>query len=159
LARLRTRLFSLHAARNVLHLSGQYAWLYSIALLPLATVFAIEFTMPVWTAILAALMLRERLNRGRLVMLVLGIAGVCIILKPGVAAIEPATLVMLGGAFVYACSLIATKRITREDSTYAVLFYMQVVQLPLGLVLAWPVWVIPEPGALPWIVAVGVCGL
>jgi len=158
-ARLRTRLFPLHLFRNVLHLLGQYTWIYAIALLPLATVFAIEFTMPVWTAILAALVLGERLNQGRIVMLVLGLAGVALILKPGLAAIQPAALVMLGGAFVYACSLIATKRITREDSTYAVLFYMQVVQLPLGFILAWPVWVMPAPAALPWIVAVGACGL
>src|SRR5262245_5922317 len=156
---LRTRLFGLHFVRNMFHLSGQYAWIYAIAFLPLATVFAIEFTMPVWTAILAALVLGERLNQGRIVMLVLGLAGVALILKPGVAAIQPAALVMLGGAFLYACSLIATKRITREDSTYAVLFYMQVVQLPLGFIFAWPVWTPPAAGALPWLVAVGACGL
>jgi len=158
-ARLRTRLFPLHLFRNVLHLLGQYTWIYAIALLPLATVFAIEFTMPVWTAILAALVLGERLNQGRIVMLVLGLAGVALILKPGLAAIQPAALVMLGGAFVYACSLIATKRITREDSTYAVLFYMQAIQLPIAFVLALPVWVTPAALDLPWIVAMGACGL
>src|SRR5215831_14034692 len=75
---LRTRLFGLHFVRNMFHLSGQYAWIYAIAFLPLATVFAIEFTMPVWTAILAALILGERLNPGRMVMLVLGLVGVAI---------------------------------------------------------------------------------
>ena len=42
LGRLRTRRFGLHVLRNVLHLGGQYAWVYAIAMLPLATVFAIE---------------------------------------------------------------------------------------------------------------------
>src|SRR5437899_13094760 len=42
LGRLRTRRFGLHVVRNVLHLGGQYAWVYAIAMLPLATVFAIE---------------------------------------------------------------------------------------------------------------------
>jgi len=158
-ATLRTRIFHLHVGRNLLHLLGQYSWIYAIALLPLATVFAIEFTMPVWTAVLAALFLGERLNRHRVVMLVLGFAGVLIILKPGVVAIHPASLVMLGGAFIYACSLIMTKRMTRDDSTFAVLFYMQAIQLPICFVLAWPVWVTPQVADIPWIATMGACGL
>jgi drug/metabolite transporter (DMT)-like permease len=156
---LRTRLFGLHFVRNLFHLSGQYAWIYAIAFLPLATVFAIEFTMPVWVAVLAALVLGERLNRGRLVMLVLGLAGIAVILKPGVRAIDPATLVMLGGALAYACSLTMTKRIARDDAIYAVLFYMQAIQLPVAFVLALPVWVAPAITDLPWLVVVGAAGL
>src|SRR5678816_424512 len=41
---LHTRHARLHLVRNLLHFGGQYAWVYAIALLPLATVFAIEFT-------------------------------------------------------------------------------------------------------------------
>jgi drug/metabolite transporter (DMT)-like permease len=156
---LRTRIFGLHVARNVLHLVGQYAWIYAIALLPLATVFAIEFTAPVWTAILAVLLLGERLNGGRIVMLVLGLAGIAVILKPGLGPVHPAALVMLAGSLAFASSLIATKRITKQDSTFAVLFYMQAIQVPLGFVLAWPVWVAPGPAEMPWIVAVGAGGL
>ena len=156
---LRTRLFGLHFVRNMFHLSGQYAWIYAIAFLPLATVFAIEFTMPVWTAVLAALVLGERLNQGRIVMLVLGIAGVVIIVKPGVRAIDPATLVMLGGALAYACSLTMTKRIARDDTTYAVLFYMQAIQLPVAFLLVLPVWVAPTIATLPWLVVTGAAAL
>jgi drug/metabolite transporter (DMT)-like permease len=156
---LRTRRFSLHVARNVLHFGGQYAWVYAIGLLPLATVFAIEFTMPVWTAVLAALILGERLNRSRIVTLALGFAGILIILKPGFERVPPAALVMLGGAFAYAATMIATKRIAGHDTAYALLFYMAVVQLPLGMALALPGWTTPAPAAWPWIVAVGVTGL
>src|SRR5687768_9755062 len=56
---LHTQRFGLHVIRNVLHFGGQYAWVYAIGMLPLATVFAIEFTMPVWTAVLAILILGE----------------------------------------------------------------------------------------------------
>ncbi|HEX5092999.1 MAG TPA: EamA family transporter, partial [Burkholderiales bacterium] len=56
-----TRRLPLHAIRNVVHFAGQYCWVFAIGALPLATVFAIEFTMPVWTAILAALLLKEKL--------------------------------------------------------------------------------------------------
>ena len=156
---LHTRRFGLHAVRNVLHFAGQYSWVYAIGLLPLATVFAIEFTMPVWTAVLAALILGERLDRGRLVMLVLGFAGILIILRPGMEHVPPAALVMLAGAFAYAAAMIATKRIAGHDSAFALLFHMSVIQLPLGMVLALPEWKTPGLAQWPWIVAVGVTGL
>ena len=156
---LRTQRFSLHVIRNVLHFAGQYAWVYAIGLLPLATVFAIEFTMPVWTALLAALILRERLNRGRVVMLVLGCAGILIILKPGFERVPPAALVMLAGAFAYAATMIATKRIAGHDTALALLFYMSVIQLPLGMALALPEWKTPAPADWPWVIVVGATGL
>lgn len=159
LGAVRTRRFGLHVARNVLHFSGQYAWVYAIAMLPLATVFAIEFTMPVWTALLAIPILGERLNRGRTVMLVLGIAGILIILKPGFGAVQPAALVMLAGSFAYASTMIATKRLSESDSALAVVFYMSVVQLPLAFVPALPGWVAPTLVDLPWIFAIGAAGL
>ena len=156
---LRTQRFGLHVARNVLHFGGQYAWVYAISLLPLATVFAIEFTMPVWTAVLAMLILGEHLNRGRVVMLALGLAGILIILKPGIEPVSPAALVMLAGAFAYASVMIATKRLAQGDSAFAILFYMAVIQLPLGLVPALSEWVTPGLADLPWIVAVGATGM
>lgn len=158
-AALRTRLFGLHVLRNLFHFSGQYAWVYAIALLPLATVFAIEFTMPVWTTVLAMLILGERLNRGRIVMLALGIVGIVIIVKPGVAPVSVAALVMLAGSFAYAATMISTKRLAMNDSAFAVLFYMSAIQVPLGLVPALPGWVTPGLADLPWIVAVGGSGL
>lgn len=159
LAALRTRHFGLHVLRNALHFGGQYAWVYAISLLPLATVFAIEFTMPVWAAVLAMVFLGERLNQGRAVMLALGIVGVFLMLRPGMAVIQPAALVMLLGAFAYASTMIATKRLSGHDSAFAILFYMAVIQLPLGLIPALPQWVWPGMRDLPWVLALGIVGL
>ena len=79
----------MHVARNVIHFGGQTGWLYGVAILPLAEVFAIEFTAPIWTAILATVILGERLSRYRMLAIVLGFAGIVIILRPGIAAIQP----------------------------------------------------------------------
>src|SRR5207247_10641163 len=100
-AALRTQRLGLHVLRNTLHFAGQYFWVYSIGALALATVFAIEFTMPVWTALLAAMFLGERLNQGRIVQLVLGLAGVLIILRPGARVFLAAALVMIPGSIGY----------------------------------------------------------
>lgn len=156
---LRTRRLGLHVVRNVLHLCGQYAWVFAIAALPLATVFAIEFTMPVWTAALAAGILGERLNRGRIVMLLCGLAGIGVILRPGVATVHPAALVMLAGSLAYASMNVATKRLSQSDSALAVVFYMALVQLPLSLLPALQEWVSPTAADLPWILLVGTGGL
>jgi drug/metabolite transporter (DMT)-like permease len=158
-AALRTHRLGLQVLRNLFHFGGQYAWVFAISALPLATVFAIEFTMPVWTAVLAAMLLGEQLNRGRVVMLVLGIAGILVILKPGVGFVHPAALVMLAGAFAYALTMIATKRLVGHDSAFAILFWMAVVQMPLGLIPAIAHWVWPGLAELPWAFAVGAAGL
>jgi drug/metabolite transporter (DMT)-like permease len=157
--RLRTQRFGLHVLRNLFHFAGQYAWVYSIAMLPLAMVFAIEFTMPVWSAVLAVLLMGERLNHGRTVMLVLGLVGILIILKPGVEAVPPAAIVMLLGSFAYAATMISTKQLAKTDSAIAVLFWMSLIQVPLALVPALQQWVTPGLADLPWVLAVGVTGL
>jgi drug/metabolite transporter (DMT)-like permease len=157
--RLRTQRFGLHVLRNLFHFAGQYAWVYSIAMLPLAMVFAIEFTMPVWSAVLAVLLMGERLNHGRVVMLALGLVGILIILKPGVEAVPAAAIVMLLGSFAYAATMISTKQLAKTDSALAVLFYMSLIQVPLALVPALQQWVTPGLADLPWVLAIGVTGL
>jgi drug/metabolite transporter (DMT)-like permease len=152
---IRTRRFTEHFWRNVIHILGQVLWVYSIGALALATVFAIEFTMPVWTAILAWLFLREKFTGPRLVMLGLGLAGVLVILRPGTGEFHPAALAMILGSLCYASSFIFTKRLSSTDSALAVLFWMSVVQTPISLALAVPQWVNPVWSDLPWIVCIG----
>jgi drug/metabolite transporter (DMT)-like permease len=148
--------FSVHLSRNLIHFVGQVLWVYSIGMLALATVFAIEFTMPMWTALLAWLFLKERFTAPRLVQLALGFAGVLLILRPGTGEFHPAGLAMILGSLCYASSFIFTKRLSSTDSALAVLFWMAVVQTPISLVAAAPQWVTPVPADLPWILGIGV---
>jgi drug/metabolite transporter (DMT)-like permease len=153
---LGTRVFGLHLKRNVVHLAGQASWVYAIGLLPLATVFAIEFTMPIWTAILAVLLLGERMTRGKLTMLALGLAGVLVILRPGAEMFRAGALVMLAGSLFFAVQMIWTKQLARTESPLAVLFWMSVVQTPVCLAAALPAWAAPQAADLPWIVVIGI---
>jgi drug/metabolite transporter (DMT)-like permease len=155
IAPLRTRRFAVHAARALIHLGGQFCWMYAIGALTLATVFAIEFTMPVWVALLAMAFLGERMNRGRWVMLLLGLAGVALVVRPGFGAFQPAALVMLLGSMLYAGNMIFTKRLSATDSALAVTFWMSAVQMPVTFAFAAPVWVAPVAADLPWIFAIG----
>ena len=153
---LKTKRIGLHLWRNGVHLGGQASWVYAIGALPLAMVFAIEFTAPIWTAVLAVLVLGEHLNRGRVVMLALGLAGVLVILRPGFGDFQPAALIMLFGALCFAVQFIGTKQLSSTESPMAVLFWMSAIQTPVCLVAALPGWVAPGMEDLPWILGIGV---
>ena len=130
---LKPRRFPLHLARNVLHFLGTDGWAFGLTLLPLATVFAIEFTTPAWVALLAIPLLKERMTRGRLVAIVLGFIGILVILRPGLETLQPASFLMLGVAFSFALVAIMTKRLTMTESTFSILFFMNLLQLPMNL--------------------------
>jgi drug/metabolite transporter (DMT)-like permease len=130
---LLTRRMGLHVVRNSVHFVGQYTWALAVTLLPLATVFALEFTMPMWVALLAVPLLGERMTASRLGSVMLGFLGVLVIVRPGLASFQPAALLVLGAALAFAISLIATKKLTHDVSTFVIIFWMNCIQLPMAL--------------------------
>jgi drug/metabolite transporter (DMT)-like permease len=111
-----------------------YSWSLSLTLLPLAMVFALEFTMPAWTALLAVWLLHERMTLSRIGVVVLGLVGVLVILRPGIASFNPAAILVLLAAFGYAITMITTKKLTMTETTFGIIFWMAVIQLPLSLI-------------------------
>jgi len=156
---VRTPAISIHFIRNLAHYCGQFGWFYGLAFIPLAEVFAIEFTVPVWTALLAVFFLGERLTLPRMIAIGLGIVGMLIILRPGLEVMKPAALAVLGGAICYAISHIKTKKLAHIDTPLCILFYMTVIQLPLGLIPALYDWKTPSVDAWPWILMVGLTAM
>jgi drug/metabolite transporter (DMT)-like permease len=130
---LSTKRITLHVMRNTVHFGSQFLWAMGLTLLPLATVFALEFTMPAYTALLAAVFLGEHLAPGRVGVVIFGFLGVLVILRPGLEAFQPAALLVLGAAFGYAVSLTQTKALTSTETTFSILLWMNVVQLPLAM--------------------------
>ena len=154
-----TRHFKIHALRNIAHFGGQFGWFYGIAYIPLAEVFALEFTVPVWTAVLATLLLGEQITRARLTAITFGVLGVILILRPGIAVVNPASLAVLGSALGYALSHTLTRRLALVDTPLTILFYMTLIQLPLGFATSIFDWNTPAVSMLPWIIVVGVTAL
>jgi drug/metabolite transporter (DMT)-like permease len=148
----------MHLSRNLVHYAGQYAWLYALTLIPLAELISIEFTTPFWAAILAVAFLGEKLTRPKLVAIGLGLVGVLIILRPTGASLDPGHLVMLGGAFCFAVSLVMVKAMTRTENVVRVVFWMLIVQSVIGLVPTILVWRDPPLAIWPWILLVAFTG-
>jgi drug/metabolite transporter (DMT)-like permease len=155
----RTRHLTLHLLRNLFHYGGQVCWITAIGMLPLALVFALEFTTPVWAAMLALVFLGERLNRGRVIALVLGLAGVLIITRPGFQPVDLGVLIGLAAAVGFAVSLTATKGLTRYDGVFTILFWMLVMQLVIGLVPGLLVWQPVQWNDAPWLLVAAVTGI
>ena len=156
---LRTRRIVGHLFRNAVHFTGQVLWIFGITLLPLATVSAIEFTTPVWGAILAVAFLGERMNRGRWVALALGLAGILVILRPGMATVSSGAVIMLFCALFFGATNIITKWLTRSDGALAIVFYMVVMQTLFGAVTSLFVWAPIATGDWPWLILLAVTGL
>jgi drug/metabolite transporter (DMT)-like permease len=130
----RPRRMGLNLFRNSVHYGSQFMWALSLTMLPLAMVFALEFTMPAWTALLAVWFLHERMTPSRLGVVVLGLIGVLVILRPGIAGFNPAVFLVLAAAFGYAITMITTKKLTMTESTFGIVFWMAVIQFPLSLI-------------------------
>ncbi|HIE19885.1 MAG TPA: DMT family transporter [Rhodospirillales bacterium] len=156
---IQTEMLGLHVVRNCAHYAGQCGWFYGIGILSLAQVFALEFTTPIWIAILAPVLLKERLTGTRIAAIAIGFAGALIILRPGMVPIDTATVAVLMAAAGFAMSHTITKKLSATDTPLCILFYMTVVQLPLGLVPSLFDWVTPSLAHIPWLVIICVAGL
>ena len=157
--KVKTKKIKLHIFRNTIHFGGQAGWLYGVALLPLAEVFAIEFTAPIWTAILATILLKEQLTIYRTASILAGFIGILIILRPGLQIIQPAALVVLFATICFASTYVFTRHMSSTESPLTIIFYMNLVQLPIGLATSIPDWNIPSFELWPWTLLIGLTGL
>jgi len=161
LGEITTRSLGLHAVRNVFHFTGQNLWFFSLTFIPLAQVFALEFTSPLWVALLAPLVLGERLTRTRAIAAAVGFAGILIVARPGFTEVNIGVLAAAASAIGFAGNILFTKRLTRTATITCILFWLTVMQAAMGLATAgWDgdiAW--PSAAAWPWIAVIGVAGL
>jgi drug/metabolite transporter (DMT)-like permease len=171
-AGLRSGQPALTAGRAVVHFGAQYAWLAALTMIPLVEVFALEFTAPLWVAVLAPLLLRERLTGIRALAAALGFAGALVVVWPPGAGPSPAafverltlgpgSLLALASAVGFALNLMAVRRLTRTDRPFVLLAWMHLLQLPIAaaLVLAGPGVTLSDPAAAAWVVLCALGGL
>jgi drug/metabolite transporter (DMT)-like permease len=148
----------LQVGRNTVHYAAQYLWFLALSMIPVAQVVSIEFTMPIWTAILASLFLGERITLRTCAAIALGLIGVFVIVRPGVGTVNPGQLLMVFAAFGFGASIVMMKSLTRSDATVVIIFWMLVIQSLVGIIPAISVWTWPSVGLLPWIVLVAFAG-
>ncbi|WP_375173163.1 DMT family transporter [Pseudooceanicola sp.] len=156
-----THRFGLHLIRNVAHFTGQNLWFYAITVIPLAQVFALEFTAPLWVLVLSPLLLGERMTLRRALAGLVGFVGILIITRPGAQEITPGLIAAAACAIGFAGTILTTKMLTRDVSTLSILFWLTVMQAIFGLVCGGYDGDFAMPSAALWPVAilVGFAGL
>lgn len=155
----RIKVVKLHLFRNVFHFIAQYGWFFGIGLLPLAEVFALEFTVPIWTLIIASFFLDEKVTMNKLIAIFLGTLGVVAIVQPGYALIDYASIIVLGSAVCFAIAHTTTKSLARTESPLTILLFMCLVQLPMGLFFSLSHWVWPQGEQWLWLTVIGLSAL
>lgn len=157
---VRTAHPGLHTARNLFHFTGQNLWFFAVTLLPLGQLAALEFTNPIWVALLAPALLGEPLTRARIMAVGCGFTGVLVVAQPGLAPLGIGHAAVIAAAFCFALNTIFTRQIMTFDGVLCVLFWMTLSQSAMALAFALPGGV-PWPSAAlwPWIVVVALTGL
>lgn len=156
-----TKDFHLHLGRNIAHFTGQNLWFYALALIPLAQVFALEFTTPIWVILLAPIFLKDRWRLSSLFCAALGFLGILIVARPGAMALNAGFWAASSCAIAFATTMLFTKHLTKRNSTLCILFYLTTMQASFGLLFAGYDGDIALPSIehLPAVILIGLCGL
>ncbi len=151
----------LHLLRNVFHFTGQNLWFFAITVIPLAQVFALEFTSPLWVLMLSPLVLGERLTSVRVAAACMGFIGILIVTRPSAETVNIGTVAALCAAIGFAGSILFTKRLTRTETLTCILFWMTLSQSIFGVVCAGfdADIALPSAESAPWLVLIALGGL
>ncbi len=157
---LKTEQLSRHVVRNSFHFGAQFSWFYALTLIPLAQLVSIEFTMQIWTAIIALFYLGDRLTRNKVIAIIIGFVGILVIVRPGFTQVQPGQLFALLSAVGFALSVVMTKQLLKKDNAFTTLFYMVGTQLVFVSLIAMLNWQLPSSlKTWPWLLAVGIAAL
>ncbi|MGH1425260.1 MAG: DMT family transporter [Pseudooceanicola sp.] len=158
---VRTAHLGMHLGRNLCHFTGQNLWFFAITVIPLAQVFALEFTAPLWVLVLSPFVLGERLTRMRALAGLIGFVGILIVARPGASPLSPGLIAAAVAAIGFAGTAVLTRRLTRSETIYAILFWLTAMQAVFGLVCAGYDGDITLPSAstAPWLILIGCAGL
>jgi drug/metabolite transporter (DMT)-like permease len=158
---IKTDALGLHFIRNIAHFAGQNLWFYAVTVIPMAQLFALEFTSPLWVIVLAPFILGERMTRVRVTAAVMGFIGILIVARPDMDGINSGMIAAASCAIFFALVAMFTKRLTRSQSITCILFYLTVMQLVFGIICAGYDGDIALPGwsNMPLLVLIGICGL
>ena len=156
-----TRRMGLQLVRNLSHFTGQNLWFYAIATIPLAQVFALEFTSPLWVILLSPLVLGERLTKSRAVAAVFGFVGILVVTRPGAEPLSPGLVAAALTAIGFAGSAVFTRRLTRTETIACILFWLTAMQAAMGLICAGidGDMALPAAESWPFVVVIAIGGL
>ena len=145
--------------RGLFGFGGLSCYFYAVTHLPLADATVLHFINPVLTAVLAALILKERFGRLAAIGAAMGLLGVVLVARPSIvfggASLEPvAVAVTLAGALFASGAYVTVRALKGRADPLVVVFYFPLVAVPLTLPLVITEWIWPTP--LEWALLLGI---
>jgi len=153
---LRTRRPGLIGLRTLLGFVSMATWFSALAIVPLGSAVALGFTAPLFAAVAAVIVLREKIRARRISALLVGFAGMLIILRPGATAITAGEVMVVVSALTMALSVITMKILTRSEQVGSLVVYQTMLTTPVALVPALFVWTWPSSEMWCWVILIGV---
>src|SRR5690606_16685379 len=148
--------------RGGLGFGGLVCFFYAVTTLPLAEVTVIHYLNPIFTAVLAALLLKERMGPLLVGALLVGLAGVARVARPsflfgGGSSLPPlGVAAALTGSLVAAGAYTTVRQLRKTDHPLVIVFYFSLVAVPASLPLVIPVFVMPRGIEWLWLLLIGV---
>ena len=131
------------------------ATFYAVSHAPMATALSINYTAPLFATVGAVLFLGEKIHARRVAALVIGFAGMLIVVRPGALPMTAGVLAAMISAVATAFSIIAIRQLVAFDDSRAVAAWTFIMMTPPSLVLAATVWTTPPVAVWPFLVAIG----
>ena len=155
---LHTKRLPMHISRASFSLFAMIAYYYGVAYVPLADATTYSFIIPLFVTIGAVLFLREKVDGQRWAATIIGFVGVMVVLRPGHSAFTIPVLVMLLSILFYAGAWISMKFLTRTESASVIVFYQNVMIVPLALIPTLFLGSMPTIEDLAILITVGLTG-
>ena len=145
-----------YAARGIFHAIAVMLWFFAMARIPIAEVTAIGYTTPIFTAVGAILIFREKIRMRRLTAIVVGFIGTLIILRPGFQVISIGSLAQLLAAPCFAISFLFAKKLTQTEQSGDILVMLTIFCTLALMPAALMEWRTPQLNELIWLFLVAI---
>ena len=132
-----TKLQLIRASINII---SMICWFSAIGIMHFEKATALGFTTPLFTTILAVIVLGEVIRFHRTAALILGFIGIIIIIRPGYVPLEYGTLLMLAASLSFSFVLIFVKKLSATDSSLTIIFYHLLYMTPVFFILSLFYW-------------------
>ena len=157
-AGFRTKRPGMHLLRALVGTLGMFCVFYAFAHLPLAETVAIVFSRPLFAVWLAILFLGETVGWRRISAALVGFAGVLVMVRPGSAAFDPASLYAVTAAVTAGSIAVIIKKMSATESTSSIILWFSVGSAVITAIPAIVVWVPPAPVQWAYLISIGIVG-
>lgn len=152
---IKTNHWKFYITRAITGTVGMVLIFVAISKLPLTSVTALTFTVPLITSVFAVIYLHEKLKSHNIIALIFGFIGILIILRPGTDTFQIASLLVLGAACCWSVSNILIKKLTKTDEPQVIVYLMIIIMTPASFLIALPKWEVPGTYDLIWLFVLG----